>query len=183
MEGSGKNENFSAMVGDVVPLQQSRVQHKAARADKPNLAQQAARLSAIECLETRQGFSSSGVQQVKPLDIVGFKREGVQDGVFKKLRLGRYEAQASLDLHNMTLAQAEQEVADFAQACLSYELRTVIIIHGRGERDPESPARMKSHVLHWLPQLDGVMAFRSAPKDSGGSGALYILLRKHAGAN
>ena len=39
-------------------------------------------------------------------------------------------------------------------------------------------ALLKSHVSAWLPQLPAVMAMHSAERRHGGSGALYVLLRK-----
>ena len=43
---------------------------------------------------------------VAPLDawfVLDFKRPGVQNGVFRKLKQGRYEIQSRLDLHRMTV--------------------------------------------------------------------------------
>ena len=37
---------------------------------------------------------------------------------------------------------------------------------------------LKSYVSAWLPQLPAVMAIHSAERRHGGSGALYVLLRK-----
>jgi len=42
----------------------------------------------------------------------------------------------------------------------------------------EDPAVLKSHLVHWLPQLDDVQAFHTAQPKDGGAGALYVLLRK-----
>ncbi|MGY8862749.1 MAG: Smr/MutS family protein, partial [Pseudomonadales bacterium] len=41
-------------------------------------------------------------------------------------------------------------------------------------------AIIKSHVNHWLQQLDAVLAFTSALPKDGGTGALYVLLKKSA---
>ncbi len=71
---------------------------------------------------------------VKPDDIIEFKRDGVQEGVYRKLRLGKYPLQAKLDLHRRTLKEARDEVIKFLQQCMRMDIRTVIIVHGRGER-------------------------------------------------
>ena len=57
------------------------------------------------------------------------------------------------------------------------DIRCLLILHGKGERSTPR-ALLKSHVSAWLPQLPAVMAMHSAERRHGGSGALYVLLRK-----
>ena len=97
--------------------------------------------------------------------------------VYRKLRLGKYETEAVLDLHRKSVKQAREEVYDFITTCMAHSLRTVMILHGKGERS-DPPALLKSYVNKWLPSLDNVMAYHSAQLRHGGSGALYVLLRK-----
>lgn len=117
------------------------------------------------------------ITRVKPLDILSFKRDGVQQGVFRRLKQGYYFADASLDLHRKTVVQSRHEVFDFIRGCVTHDIRCGLISHGKGEYR-ESPALLKSCVNHWLAQLDDVLAFHTAPRDSGGLGAVVILLRK-----
>jgi len=123
-------------------------------------------------------LSSAHVPMLKSNDVLAFRRDGVQLGVYKKLRMGRYQIDARLDLHRMTVEQARQEVFRFISDCVEYELRTVIILHGKGDRNPEGHALLKSHLAVWLPQITDVMAFHSAQTHHGGTGAVYVLLRK-----
>ncbi|NMV12986.1 DNA endonuclease SmrA, partial [Vibrio parahaemolyticus] len=118
-------------------------------------------------------------EMLKPEDFVEFKRDGVQDGVYRKLRLGKYPIQARLDLHRKTLKEARDEVVTFLKQCLSMDIRTVVIVHGRGERS-NPPAMMKSFVSSWLRQIKEVQCFHSAQRFHGGTGAVYVLLRKSA---
>ena len=118
---------------------------------------------------------------VEPLtahDWLSWQRPGVQHGVFKKLRLGQYPIDARLDLHRMTVEQARREVFGFVKDCVRHGLRTVIILHGKGERNPDGIAQLKSYLAKWLPELDDVLAFHSAQKHHGGTGAAYVLVRK-----
>ena len=39
---------------------------------------------------------------------------------------------------------------------------------------------LKGYVNHWLKELDAVQAFHSAQPQHGGTGAVYVLLRKNA---
>ncbi|MDX1801013.1 MAG: DNA endonuclease SmrA [Marinobacter sp.] len=120
--------------------------------------------------------------QVDPLtahDILSWQRPGIQHGVFRKLRLGQYPIEARLDLHRMTVEEARREVFGFVQDCLRYGIRSVIILHGKGERNPDGIALLKSHLAKWLPELDDVMAFHSAQRHHGGTGAVYVMIRKN----
>lgn len=117
------------------------------------------------------------VEQVGPHDPLEWKKAGVQEGVYRKLRLGKYDIDASLDLHRLTVAQARQEVFKFIHECQNRQLRAVIITHGKGDRS-DTPARIKSFVNHWLQQLPQVLAFHSTQQRHGGVGAVYVLIQK-----
>lgn len=126
----------------------------------------------------RNFLTSDHVEPLGPQDVLSFKRPGIQNGVFRKLRLGQYMIEAKLDLHRMTVEQARQEVFRFIRDCVRYGLRSLIILHGKGERNPDRIAWIKSHVAKWLPEFEDVMAFHSAQPRHGGTGAVYVMLRK-----
>lgn len=126
-------------------------------------------------------------REIAPLDawyVLSFKRPGVQNGVFRKLKQGRYEAHARLDLHRMTAAKARLEIFGFIEESHGYGLRSVMVIHGKGESKPERERAsvLKGCVNHWLRELDVVQAFHSAQPQHGGTGAVYVLLRKSESA-
>ena len=52
-----------------------------------------------------------------PHDILSFIRPGIQHGVFKNLRQGKYEIQSMLDLHRHTVEQARQALWMFINDC------------------------------------------------------------------
>lgn len=143
----------------------------------PTEAQLARRQAATAEQLTLDHLSMEAVELLDPHAIVGFKRDGVQEGVYKKLRLGKYELQASLDLHQKTLNEARRSLVQFIADCEVRDIRCLLILHGKGERSTPR-AQLKSHVSAWLPQLPAVMAMHSAERRHGGSGALYVLLRK-----
>ena len=120
---------------------------------------------------------------IEPLDpwfVLDYKRPGVQNGVFRKLKQGRYEAEARLDLHRMTTSKARKELFEFIQDSVRLGIRSVIIIHGKGESkiERERSSILKGCTNHWLRELDDVQAFHSAQPRHGGTGAVYVLLRK-----
>ena len=122
-------------------------------------------------------LSTTDIPPVEPGAELSFLRPGVQYGVFKRLRNGEYPVDARLDLHGLSVEQSRQALFRLVRDCLKNDARTCLISHGRGaNRNP--PALLKSCVAHWLPQLPDVLAFHSAPRQLGGTGATVILLRK-----
>jgi len=111
-------------------------------------------------------------------DHISFAREGVQKNVMRRLKKGNYAVQASLDLHGFTVEDARQETAAFLIACAADQLRCVHIIHGKsGHTLGESP-KLKNMLNRWLPARKQVIAMCSARPEDGGTGAVYVLLRK-----
>ena len=119
------------------------------------------------------------VPQIGPMDIVGLKKNGVQEGVYRKLRLGKYDAQDLLDLHRVRLMDARNRVQAFLENAHELGLRSVLINHGKGVHS-ERPGFLKSYVMHWLEESHLVLAYHSAPQNRGGSGATYVLIRKNS---
>ena len=107
-----------------------------------------------------------------------FKRPGVQDRTFKKLRRGHYSRQAELDLHGFTVIQAKEALLRFLHHCRQHHIVCVRIIHGKGKQSPGREPVLKGKINHWLRQKDEILAFCSAPTQDGGSGAIYVLLKR-----
>lgn len=176
---SDKNEFdlFREMMSDVSPISQDTVDSKP-QSHKPTDAQLARQVAAQKLSESDPEYLSLDyAKMVKPEDVIAFKRAGVQDGVYRKLRLGKYDIQARLDLHKYSLKDARDEVLSFLKQCQRLDIRTVIIVHGKGERS-NPPAMMKSYVAQWLEQISDVLCFHSAMRHQGGTGALYVMLKK-----
>lgn len=119
------------------------------------------------------------VKQIAPHELVSWKKDGVQEGVFKKLRLGQYPLEGHLDLHRKTVKESRDELFNFVRLAQTRGWRCVLINHGRGERSP-TPARIKSYVIAWLTQMPEVLAYHHPERRHGGAGAVYVLLRKSA---
>lgn len=170
-------EEFLAAMQGVKPLQLApRVD--AANSASPTPGQLRRREAAM--LETgpdKNLLTSEAPMLFRPHDVLAFRREGVQNGVFRKLRQGRYELESRLDLHRLFVEQAREAVFTFINDCMANDLRTVLILHGKGEFS-ETPAKLKNCVAHWLKMLEDVQAYHSAQPQHGGAGAVYVLLRK-----
>lgn len=178
MAEKSEEDLFRQEMSGVKPLQKKTVALKRGPTS-PSESQLARREAAITDKDTDENsLTSEYVEMVDPHDILDFKRSGVQEGVYRKLRLGKYSVDAVLDLHRKTVEQSRKEVFEFISECTRLGVRTVMILHGKGDRS-KPPALLKSYVNKWLPQLSQVMAFHSAQRHHGGAGAMYVLLKKN----
>lgn len=169
--------DFMAAMGDVTPIKQDTV--KLAKDDGLNdESLQRRKLKAEQEDIDENSLTASVMNMLMPHDIVGYKKAGVQEGVFKKLRLGKYAIDGRLDLHHFTVDEARQEIASFITESLQYELRCVLVLPGKGGRDESGLSILKSYVAAWLEELEAVLAYHSAQPFHGGAGAFYVLLRK-----
>lgn len=125
-----------------------------------------------------EGLSTSSIELLHPLDPVAWKRDGVQEGVYRNLRLGKYQVDARLDLIRKSIPQCRDELLSFLQESIRYDIRTVLINHGRSRDRSGMGNQQKSYLNQWLQVLPDVMAFHSAQPAQGGIGAIYVLLRK-----
>lgn len=109
---------------------------------------------------------------------------GLDPRLVRKLRQGDFSRQASLDLHGMTVNDAQPEVERFALEAVRNGLRCLLIVHGRGRNSPGQIPILKDRVKLWLTRgrlARYVLAFASARPHDGGAGALYVLLRRERG--
>ncbi len=178
MDIPDETQLFFAEMNDVAPLKTSDKADVQAR-NEVTPGQVLRRVAAVTETPVDDNFLSDSL--FKPLgsnDVLEFRRDGVQLGVYKKLRLGKYEIEARLDLHKLSVEEARREVFEFIRHCYRYGLRTVIILHGKGDRSADKVALLKSYLAIWLPEIDEVMAMHSAQRHHGGTGAVYVLLKK-----
>jgi DNA-nicking Smr family endonuclease len=111
-------------------------------------------------------------------DEISFLRSGLQHNILRKLRRGHYSIGAELDLHGLSVPQAKQAVILFLQNARLTQNQCVRIIHGKGLRSSNAGPILKPMVAKWLSQRQEVLAFCTARPVDGGSGAVYVLLKK-----
>ena len=99
--------------------------------------------------------------------------------VTKRLHEGGFAVQDSIDLHGMTLAEAEEALKCFFTEALRRRSFCVKVIHGRGLRSPNGPV-IKEAMKVWLERSfrKRVVAYASARDRDGGLGATYVLLKQ-----
>lgn len=111
-------------------------------------------------------------------ETLAYRGPGVQETVFRRLRRGAYRIGAELDLHGLTAISAREALDRFLGDCRARDIRCVRVIHGKGLRSAHGGPVLKARVDGWLRRRRDVLAFVSARPRDGGSGAVYVLLRR-----
>jgi len=95
-----------------------------------------------------------------------------------RLHRGDFSVQDYIDLHGMTVDQAEAALTSFLKAAIARRLYCVKIIHGRGLRSPQGPV-LKEALVNWLRGVFRryVHAYATARDCDGGLGATYVILK------
>jgi DNA-nicking Smr family endonuclease len=129
---------------------------------------------AMVLVESLQGL---GVGEMTDTgDEISFRRPEVQDGVMRKLKRGEYRVEEICDLHGLRVDEAKAALREFLAEALAHNLRCVRIIHGKGMNSgPRGPV-IKTAVNMILRKTAPVLAFTSARRVDGGTGAINVLL-------
>lgn len=106
---------------------------------------------------------------------------------FQRLKRGKLEPEARLDLHGMTLDQAHGSLAGFILRSHAAGRRLVLVVTGKGkDRDTGGPIPVRRGVLRhnvpqWLrmaPLAPLVLQVVEAHLRHGGGGAYYVYLKR-----
>ena len=105
----------------------------------------------------------------------------------RQLARGRGTIDDAIDLHGLTQAEAHQALRGFLRHSQATGARLVIVVTGKGgplgEGGPWAQERgvLRRLAPHWLREPDlrpVVLGFEEAGRAHGGSGALYVRLRR-----
>ena len=104
---------------------------------------------------------------------------GLDKRTAKRLRQGRLDVEARLDLHGFRQDKAHVALNEFLAAAFHTGKRCVLVITGKGTLSPGGGV-LKKMVPRWLnetPNRNRILSFNHAKPKDGGNGALYILLK------
>jgi len=100
----------------------------------------------------------------------------------QRLARGRIAIDARIDLHGLTQAEAFAQLTAFLRRAHRAGARTVLVITGKGAiGESEGRGVLRRQMPLWLSSSglrEGVIAFAPAHAEHGGSGALYVRLRR-----
>ena len=107
-----------------------------------------------------------------------YQRPSVGRRVMRKLARGGFRVDDAMDLHGMTVAEAAPRLEDFLNSCVARNVECIRIVHGKGLGSGDRGPVLKRSVNRWLRHYSAVDAFVPASQSDGGSGAVYVLLRR-----
>jgi DNA-nicking Smr family endonuclease len=163
---------FRDAVRDVKPIA-PRATALPAKRKPPARARFTAAERAAVLVESLQGLDG---EITDTGDEISFRRDGVPDGVLRKLKRGEYRVEEVCDLHGLRVEEAKALLREFLADALARRLRCVRIIHGKGKGSgPRGPV-LKTAVNMILRKTGPVLAFTSARRVDGGTGAIHVLL-------
>ena len=152
----------------------NRVEHEQLPV-KPNL-----RPPEPSAVKTNDMLSDNGeIEKVDEHTILDYCTSGIQTRLFRRLRRGKIPVTEELDLHGLGLQQAREVMLEFLEYASPLEGSCAILVHGKGNRSMHRQGPiLKRYINHWLQQHPRVLAFHSAQPKDGGTGAVYMLLRR-----
>lgn len=126
---------------------------------------------------------------VKPAGKAMPKQLPQMDGRLKqRLIQGRIPVEQRLDLHGLTLKEAERAMDRLLREAVARGQRGLLVITGKGQRGNEEPPPIfeRRGVLRaWLPDYlrhgpwrDQILGLAPARQELGGAGAFFVLLRR-----
>jgi len=111
-------------------------------------------------------------------EYIEWTRPGARKDLARRLHKGDFSVQDCIDLHGLTLAEAEDALIEFFREALSRQYSCIKVVHGRGLKSPRGPV-LKEAFKKLLrgPFRKWVMAYATAKDCDGGLGATYVLLK------
>jgi DNA-nicking Smr family endonuclease len=165
---------FRTEAGPVVPVQQSTVNLHAPKPDPVPLQALADERQVV--IDMASGPFNPDILETG--DELAYRQAGVQARISKKLKSGHIRIEAEIDLHGMTVKIATKQINEFFARCRARNKNCVKIIHGKGLGSRNGMPVLKNKLGQWLRQRSDVLAFCSAKPADGGTGAIYVLLKK-----
>lgn len=171
-----ENTIFLSAVKDVAPLP------KKFRATMPRSISQPTTITnssfnSLPVDDTTIKFVQSKQNEYVEGHIIGFESE-----LFSHLKAGNIRPEARLNLHGLTIQHSFHTVIKFLHAAYTNRYRSVLIIPGRGNNSPQGISILKEKLYEWFvqePLKRVILAFCTATICDGGTGALYLFLRKY----
>jgi DNA-nicking Smr family endonuclease len=184
-----ERELFESTLADARPLKKSPRRPK--KRTKPVLAQTPPVPAKKEKTEKKETELAAPVLRRRTV--------GIDGNTADRLRRGLIEPQARLDLHGLSERDAQRALITFVRSARSRKLRMVLIVTGKGGSaanraeettfelglDMSMRGVLRVMTPRWLKEpglAEIIVDVREAHRRHGGSGALYVYLRKQSPA-
>lgn len=100
---------------------------------------------------------------------------GVDRRTAERLKKGRMEIQGRLDLHGMSRDAAHRATIQYISGARQSGKRCILIVTGKGK------GILQTELPRWLnmpPLRDQILSFSHAQPQDGGTGAVYVLIKR-----
>lgn len=179
MSGEDETELWKRFTRDIKPIKRAPVSKPEKDKKKP------AKKSAVPTRPPERIVITPGL---KAIETVPTEARQLDKRTDTKLRKGKMTIDATLDLHGMTQARAQDALHHFIVSAQKSGKRCVLVITGKGNSKKTSeawleqkPGILKQRLPQWLemaPLNRLVLRHYPAQAEHGGGGAFYIYLKR-----
>ena len=176
--GRDEADLFALAMREVKPLRQERAK-RAPADDVPPEARAETAPEAVRAGPRLERLPARTTDRLPEL------KSGASPGLDKRtavrLKRGQLAIDGRIDLHGMTQDKAHRALEKFLTASQGAGQRCVLVITGKGLRPTGETGVLRNLVPRWMnaPAIRGrVLSFCTAQPRDGGTGALYVLLKR-----
>jgi DNA-nicking Smr family endonuclease len=163
---------FRQSIGEVTKIKQDTLLLSSKKKPKPFPQEKHS-----QTINSFENLAQLDLEKLAQEDSFSFLAPGLQKNTLKKLRKGHIRVGASIDLHGLTSTEPRRQLSQFIHSSIEDGFRCIHIIHGKGYGSFNNHPVLKNDVNLWLRQYKEVQAFCSTPPKSGGTGAVFVLLK------
>jgi len=205
-DNSDEDWDWASEVADVTPLQKNKHHPKASTDIKPdskddevesfddiqqvypnhNRPQEIKQSVVVDIPAARAGLLDNNepfIDRRRELLLFCARRAGLDPKAFKQLGKGQIPYEHVIDLHGHVEDEAWASLMDFLRQGYQENCRCLLVVHGKGKGYgvQGDMGLIKSQVCTWLEGCGAVLAYHTTIPRHGGSGAVYVLLRRNKG--
>jgi DNA-nicking Smr family endonuclease len=171
-----EGELFRRAMADAKPISLDTVEPPRRR---PRAVARFSRLDELQVLRESLEADTHAIELANG-SALHYRHPSVNLKTMRRLARGGVSVQAEIDLHGLTSAEAREALKDFIAHSMHRGDTCVRIVHGKGLGSGHNGPVLKRRVDQWLRHWEPVLAFVSARQADGGTGAVYVLLKKSA---
>jgi DNA-nicking Smr family endonuclease len=183
--------DFGEILDDWERIKRERKDSSPAPAPKPSSAKgepERAKAEAAECAKSAKSaatkaleawLATNGVRDKDAEQAAETTQNRAKAGDEQR-RFAALKAEAILDLHGLKAEEAEAAIATFLDSASRLGLEKVLVIHGKGLHSEGAPV-LKKAARRAIESHPAAGRFGQADKAEGGSGALWVQVRRRKG--
>lgn len=108
---------------------------------------------------------------------ISYGLESLSSSHQTRIQKGEVKIDAKIDLHGLDRFEAQERLQRFISHAKVHHNRYLLVIHGKGGKHGDIPI-LKQHIFYFLKLCPHILALQSAHPKHGGTGALYVILKK-----